>query len=373
MRPGPFQWALCLGALALSLWTIGILQAGGARAASADLAPERLPDPSKVSVRYHDFAGSLHRFTCTEDLSAAQQEEAALGYPVDSEANLAELDRRLVQKIKEQAGTFARYAEVRVSHDVMDPAAPPYSINWRYRLESLRMKEVPAPRQREAAKAEARIRRDLSHQAEKIFKNYLQEHGFDYERSGSEKLGRIEISYRHLGDRARELLSDCSERFVREAGSADEEELIGLLMAYFQEMAFELQPLVEDGRYTKGLWFPTKTLRLGRGDCDSRSLALCSMRRNSGPQMILLVTDLSEEEQDRVPPQIRAQQHVLIGIEAYPGFDQATVMVGLRRYVLCEAVGRDQPSVKLRPGERLFASLPTTGFCMTDDCYGLSL
>jgi hypothetical protein len=356
-----------------SLWGIGALQAGGARAATADLPPLAVGD-LKIYFKYHDFDRSVHRFSCEVDAGSARQEEASFGYSLDRETILSELDQRLEQEIKSKMGPLAEYAVISVAHTKMDEAAPRYSILWSYHLGLHWPSRLLPYRQEEVASREKQIRRDLAPVAERVYREYLYERGFDYERPVNAKSGQIIIAFKRLADRARPLLADCYDRFVREAGPGDQEDLIKYLLAYFQEMPFQLPPLEEDGLYTEGFWVPTKTLRLGGGDCDSKSAALCAMWQNPGPQIMLFVTKLTEEEQQSVPPEMRAERHVLIGIEAYPGFDQASVMIGLRRYVLCEAVGRVGPGAeKLYPGERLFASLPTSGFCMTDDCYGFDL
>lgn len=158
---------------------------------------------------------------------------------------------------------------------------------------------------------------------------------------------------------------------VREAGAGDQEEINSLLLAAFQEMPFQFPPIEEEGLYRAGFWVPTSVLRRGRGDCDSKSTALCSLWPNNGPQMILFVIAIPEKERQLLSPSRQADYHALLGIEAYPGIDQATVRVGVRNYVLWEVVTPSRSGLeKLVPGQALFSVLPGAGFCLTDNCNG---
>ena len=142
-----------------------------------------------------------------------------------------------------------------------------------------------------------------------------------------------------------------------------------LLSALFQEMTFE-RPENENDLYKAGFRPPIAVLQRGKGDCDSKSVALCSLWRSPGPQMILLLADLTEAEKASVPPELRASQHAFLGYQSSAGPD--TVRAGNLHFVLYEASHALNPAAgKLRPGQALTSSPPQRGICLTDDCCGL--
>jgi hypothetical protein len=345
----------------------------------AGAAPASLPDSTvtsaslvpggrEVELKYQDLSGFSHRFKCELDFASAHREEMSYGYPSDGEVMLSILDRRMEEEIKRRMGDLAEFAGVKVTHERLDAVAPKYTIRWKYEIQPVRWsRNMPRRLRKEASNVDARIHADPHALGEKVFSDYLRERGFTYEKTGNEERGGINIDYKRLADRSRPLLAECYDRLVREAGSSSEEETIKLLLAVFQGMPFEFPPIEDEGTYTGEFWVPTQVIQKGRGDCDSKSVALCSLWQRPTGQIMLFRTDVSEAEFSRIPPEMRARKHVLLGIEAYPGYGQATVQVGLRHYVLCEAVGRGVFG-KLPPGEHFFVAAPIAYLCMTDNC-----
>ena len=110
------------------------------------------------------------------------------------------------------------------------------------------------------------------------------------------------------------------------------EQYLGLFLAFYQELGYEVPPDEVDGRRTLGLRVPTDVLVSGRGDCDSKAVAFASMWRRFPTRAVMVL----------VPG------HALVGVEvpARPG--ERTVRVGNRTYVLCEVAGPG----KWHPGAR---------------------
>jgi hypothetical protein len=130
----------------------------------------------------------------------------------------------------------------------------------------------------------------------------------------------------------------------------------------------EYPPVEEEGRYIDGFWVPLKVLKSRHGDCDSKSVAFCSLWQTPGPQIVLFVNGIPEEEKDGLPSKLRTDRHALLGIEAIPGTKQAFEEIGNRKYVLCEVVARLGSMEKLHQGKTLFSFLGRQKYCMTRDC-----
>lgn len=390
MKPSVFQWLWWLGMLAAGLGAAGWLQADSIPELPVEPAgpvvtinPAGLPpDTVRIQFRYHDFARSLHRFTCHVDGSFVRRAEASFGLPLDQEAIFDELDRRLAGKVAKKAGPLARYARIEVSHEPAGPGAAWESFFWKYQLaerlwdrELLDKEKLPPHLRAEARKVEDWISKELPSVSDRIHREYYKERGFDFDLPPGAVTASFAIAYRDLADEARPMLADCFDRFVREAGAADDEEILSLLLAAMQEMPFQF-PLIKEGDlYRAGFWIPTQVLRLGLGDCDSKAGAFCGLWQRDGPQIFLLVIDVPEEVKRRLPPEIQADQHAFLAIEALPGLnDQEPMTRGLRRYVPYEVVRPLESGLaKVHPGEQLFDGVLRSEVCMTDDCYGTRL
>lgn len=390
MKPSAFQWLLCLGMLVAGLGTAGWLQADRIPELPVEptgpvvtINPAGLPpDTVPIQFRYHDFAGSLHRFNCHVDGSFIRRAEDSFGLPLDQEVIFDELDRRLAEEVAKKAGPLARYARIEVSHEPAGPSSPWESFFWKHQLaERLWDHELPGkeklpPHLRaEARKVEDWIGKELPGVRERIFRDYYKERGFDFGIPSDAGVASFAIAYKNIADEARPMLADCFDKFVREAGAADDEEILSLLLAAMQEMPFQFPRIKEGDLYTAGFWIPTQVLKLGLGDCDSKAGTFCGLWQRDGPQIFLWVIDVPEEVKRSLPPEIQADQHAFLAIEALPGLnDQEPMTRGLRKYVPYEVVRRLEPGLtKVRPGEQLFDGFLRSEVCMTDDCYGSRL
>ena len=142
----------------------------------------------------------------------------------------------------------------------------------------------------------------------------------------------LSIDYERLIREGTEPLSDCYRALAASGRGSNVRQFMGLLLAFYQELGYEIPPDEEEGRQTLGLRVPTDVLVSGRGDCDSKSVAFASMWRRLPTHLVFIV----------VPG------HALVGVEAPALPDEQTVRVGNRTFVLCEVAG----PAKLRPGAR---------------------
>jgi len=129
--------------------------------------------------------------------------------------------------------------------------------------------------------------------------------------------------YEQLATRARPLLDDCFRALARAGREYNERQLLGLFVAFLQEIEYQLPPEVIGRRQTAGVWVPTEVLIGNHGDCDSKATAFAALWLNAGSPLLLI--DLPH--------------HMLVGVEVRPGPGEKYVLVNNRYFVLCEVAG----------------------------------
>src|SRR5262249_25857311 len=93
--------------------------------------------------------------------------------------------------------------------------------------------------------------------------------------------------YAQLATRARPLLADCYRALAKAGDGYSERQLLGLFVAFFQEIQYEVPPEVVGRRQTSGVWVPTEVVVGDHGDCDSKSTAFASLWMNVGAPLVL--------------------------------------------------------------------------------------
>jgi hypothetical protein len=106
---------------------------------------------------------------------------------------------------------------------------------------------------------------------------------------------------------------------------------MGLLVAFLQELRYEVPPDRVGQRDIFGFWVPAQVMASGEGDCDSKAAAFASLWRDRPSSVIVIL----------VPG------HALVGVEARPGPGERFVRLGNRYYVPCEVAGPG----KIPPGQ----------------------
>lgn len=278
---------------------------------------EETPDSYRVSYGFIDHSGVTHHIECSISRSDHERETAAFGY-VESEMN-KESQRRMQAVLDHEVARrgIADYFTVKASP------------NGGYRWTS----HYPGGMDEEDyAAAEARVKEmtryldgEYTKLAEDTLSQLYEEHGFRYRNH------LITIDHGAMVLRNQMPLSDCFGALRREARGYNERQYLGLYLAFFQEIRYEIPPDVLNGKKILGLYVPTEVLVHDHGDCDSKSLAFSAMMRSM--MKAVLVVDLPE--------------HVLVAVETRPGPGQAFVQLGNRYFVLCEVAGPG----KLAPGE----------------------
>jgi hypothetical protein len=140
----------------------------------------------------------------------------------------------------------------------------------------------------------------------------------------------VRIDYKKLAIQSEPELLNCFEAIRASGGNYNERQLIGLYLAFLQEIRYEVPPLREKERYIQGLWTPGEVVVNNHGDCDSKSVTYAALCKRLGIPVIV----------------IRIPGHVLVGVQSIPGPGQQFVRIGNRYFVLCEPAG----PAKLYPG-----------------------
>jgi len=177
-----------------------------------------------------------------------------------------------------------------------------------------------------------------SDEIERLVRQYYFERGFILKKRGTDgEQDLLDIDYVTNAMRGTDLLEDCFREIEKAAGS--DLALQGFFLgALFQEMKFDFP---ENSVELKKAEFsmPGEVMEQEKGDCDSKSVAFCSMWRNN-PSPVLLVSEWSH---------LRRRPHVLVGLTDLIPEGSAAVPIGLRSFVLYDIAGPAKP----HPGVRL--------------------
>lgn len=281
-----------------------------------EFAREETARRYRLSFGFVDHNGRTHHVSCLVDRAAHAAERARFGFR--SDAVDAELD-----------GELARLVEAEIAARRLDPylkvefyGGGGYRWSW----------SLPAGTQeRESARARAALEemkvwidRELPGHNDRLLAEIYRRHRVLL------KGDTLSIDYATLIREGTDPLSDCLQ-VLRSAGrGSGVRPFLGLLVAFFQELKYEVPPDEDEGRRTLGLRVPTDVLVSGRGDCDSKSVAFAAMWRRLPSRVVFIV----------VPG------HALVGVEARALPDERTVRLGNRTFVLCEVAGPG----KLSPG-----------------------
>lgn len=280
-------------------------------------------DRLRLSFGFIDHHGREQQVSCTLSKRDYQRETAAFGY------SEKEMGRELGLRLRE---AFVQEAEARgLLRFYRFETYGGTGYRWEWTTPGNLPPEEKARLKREVEDFDDWLDRELDRKRDELTKQYLRERGFKLEKN------TIAVDYERIVLQATPPLQECFEA-LRRAGDGDSERrLMGLFLAFFQELRYEIPPAVDAGRNTLGFWVPTAVLARGAGDCDSKSAAFCAMWRNLPRRSIIIILP----------------EHALVGVEGKPGPDEAYVRLGNRYYVLCEVAGPG----KLPPGgERISGS-----------------
>jgi hypothetical protein len=263
-------------------------------------------DRFRLSYGFIDYSGRTQQISCTVSREDYLRDVARFGY-FEKQAT-QEINRRLAARA-EGEGRFRG-------------VLPYFSIEFYgqggYRWEWNVPEGVdPAIEERIHAFHEW-LDKDFPEEAKRITRRYFDERGLLLHED------EISVDYEEAVLHGTRSLEDCFQALRRVGNGDSERRLLGLFLAFFQELRYEIPPDVErGGRHTLGFRVPSAVMVQGAGDCDSKAAAFCALWRHFPKRSILIL----------VP------EHALIGVEGKPRADEAYVRLGNRYFVLCEVAG----------------------------------
>lgn len=166
---------------------------------------------------------------------------------------------------------------------------------------------------------------DLVSNKRKMYNAELQKRGFIHEGD------LIKIDYNKLVSWNKKRVANCFKSLYQSGKEYDLKKFLGLVLAFTQEITYEVPPTEADGKNISGLYVPPEVLVNNHGDCDSKSVTFCSIWKYVSNSSAVIL---------EVP------NHVLVGVEMTPGAGQSSVTIGSKKYVICEVAGPG----KLYPG-----------------------
>ena len=263
----------------------------------------------KLSYGFVDYVGHHHLVSCGIDKADVETEQTAYGY-VSEEMRIA-LNARLQTLMEAEAVRRGVREHIRITMEGWGGYT--WKMSW----------DTEATRQ-ELEDLKGWLDAEIPTRREAILQELYRAHGFLV------RGDRVRIDYNAIARRATPHVGDCFQALLRSAEGYPTKQVVGLLLAFYQELKYEVPPDQVGAKRTMGLWVPAEVLASGKGDCDSKAVAFAAMWRRLEPRVIVIL----------VP------HHALIGVEAKPGPDESYVRVGNRYFVLCEVAG----PAKLRPG-----------------------
>jgi hypothetical protein len=275
----------------------------------------------RLSYGFIDHHGRTHDVSCGVDKGSHAREVAWFGY--DRRRLNARIDKALALRVGQELE--ARGLAPYVSISFHDGGA----YRWTSQFRGVDDMELLSRLISERASWSAWMDEEFEAERRRIDAAIYKEHGFLLDGT------RLGIDYEQVVVRATEALADCFRALEISAAGSNDRQRLGLFLAFFQELRYELPPDRVGGREILGLWVPTEVLVSGRGDCDSKSAAFCALWRNLSARVLLIT----------VPG------HALVAVEGKPGPQEKFVRLGNRYFVLCEVAG----PAKWHPGRQPLA------------------
>lgn len=269
----------------------------------------------RLSYGFVDYQGNTHRVTCGIERADLERQRRGYGYDPKEIERLenARLEALVRGQIERRGLTGHFHFDVRGNE-----------YTWGFEVQGDPSLEERARLAQQSRELEAWIQRDLDAALERIRTELYGARGILNSRH------KLSIDYASIVRQSTAPLEDCFQALERSGRNLNRRQYLGMLLAFFQELAYELPPDLDGRKETLGFWMPTEVLVRGKGDCDSKSAAFAALWRHFPEGLLMIVLP----------------EHVLLGVEARPGPGERHVRLGNRYYVLCEPAGPG----KLHPG-----------------------
>jgi len=298
------------------------------------LTRSKTGEPRHLVYRFRGLTNQWQEVSCDIRESDSKKLSDSFGYM--SSERTASWSENLEKTINvaTRLSLSPEYGEARVTKDTIDWVAAK-------ELPPLAGEEIIASERKnfihwyEIHKAEIR---DLAN------KRFLSAHGI----TTIPDLGEIP-DYSSIVSKSSPALKSCIDAFDRTTGGNPE-----ILQKFFQAMFYEKIPMQEGDRWTHGLRLPSTVMLQGKGDCDSKAAAFCTIQRKRNERRLVILRSL---------PGKSSLRHALVGVEAwtkdgphpkeawpYKRLPEALkailygkpIRIGLRDYWPCEVAGRER-------------------------------
>jgi hypothetical protein len=113
------------------------------------------------------------------------------------------------------------------------------------------------------------------------------------------------------------------EMFTNCLYNVSDDYFINTVIRFVQSIPYKIPPLTYNGKSTSGVFSPAICLYEGYGDCDTKSLLLCSILAHKYELIFLF-----------------GAKHAFIGIRITPAQDDEYVEINNVKYVLCEMTSK---------------------------------
>jgi hypothetical protein len=140
----------------------------------------------------------------------------------------------------------------------------------------------------------------------------------------------IGVHYTHCVQKNRPRVKDVMEVMKDNNKTMPLQKFLALMLAFIQEIRFEIPPIRENDKYIGGFWVPPRVIVDNKGDCDSKGVTFASLWRNFKSYPLIII---------RIP------NHMFLGV-AIPTIGENVLVINGLRYTLCEVTGPE----KIPPG-----------------------
>jgi hypothetical protein len=202
----------------------------------------------------------------------------------------------------------------------------PYSLYKEVKIEFDRIRSLLAAEHKKYIKK-------IDEEQEKLRRDYFKKKGFRF-------IGnKIGVNYRRSIINNRPRVKHVMTAMKKKNEKLSLHQFLALMLAFIQEIKFEIPPLQENKKFIMEFWVPPKVLVYNRGDCDSKGVTFASMWTNFERYPIILI---------RIP------RHLFIGL-AIPSLKEEGFTINGLRYTLCEVTGPDKmPPGMITPYSRFY-------------------
>ncbi len=286
-----------------------------------------------IAYGWENYQGRLFRISFsypTRFLSEAEEEFGYYQEEMDEYiyTNLAGIRKEAVESMREK--TLKLINDSEYSDFIFIEGSEPERFNIKLSVPYSHAEEY------EEIKAEFnRITHQIAEEQKKYFRKIEKEQRKIKEQFLEMRLlrfigDRIGVHYTFCVQKNRPRVKDVMKVMRDNNNNMPLQKFLALMLAFIQEIRFEIPPIRENNKYIGGFWVPPRVIVDNKGDCDSKGVTFASLWRNFKSYPLIII---------RIP------NHMFIGV-AIPTIGKNVLVINGLRYTLCEVTGPE----KIPPG-----------------------